>query len=238
VEQMTVSIHSMSDSLQETRDAAHESLEHTVAGNVGVSQMVGEIDLVESSVRAIADSVREFVQNTNQITQMTQQVRDIAEQTNLLALNAAIEAARAGEQGRGFAVVADEVRKLAEKSATSAREIDGVTQTLAQQSVTVEQTIATGLEHLLTTQEFVENFATSLGLTRGSVQQVTTAVDHIANATKEQAIASNELAKNVELIAHMTESNATAVMQATAAAHQVQDMAEQLRQTVARFKVQ
>jgi methyl-accepting chemotaxis protein len=237
VEQVTVSIASVSDSVEETRKASHENLAHTVQGNVGVSQMVGEIDHVESSVQAIAQAVREFVQSTGQITAMTKEVRDIADQTNLLALNAAIEAARAGEQGRGFAVVADEVRKLAEKSAHSAREIDAVTQSIAQQSVAVETSIQTGLQHLTATQDFVEEFAVTLSETKDSVSQVTTSVEQIATAAREQSSASNEIARNVEKIAHMTENNAAAVAETSAAVHQLRDMAGKLRNSVGRFKV-
>jgi len=237
VEQVTVSIASVSDSVEETRQASHESLEHTVKGNVGVSQMVGEIDLVETSVQAIALAVREFVQSTSQITAMTKEVRDIADQTNLLALNAAIEAARAGEQGRGFAVVADEVRKLAEKSGHSASEIDAVTQSIAQQSVLVEKSIEAGLQHLTTTQDFVEDFANTLAQTKQSVNHVTTSVDQIATAAKEQSSASNEIARNVEKIAHMTENNAAAIGETSAAAHQLRDMADRLVNAVGRFKV-
>jgi aerotaxis receptor len=237
VEQVTVSIASVSDSVEETRKASHENLAHTVQGNVGVSQMVGEIDHVESSVQAIAQAVREFVQSTGQITAMTKEVRDIADQTNLLALNAAIEAARAGEQGRGFAVVADEVRKLAEKSAHSAREIDAVTQSIAQQSVAVETSIQTGLQHLTATQDFVEEFAGTLSQTKESVSQVTSSVEQIATAAREQSSASNEIARNVEKIAHMTENNAAAVAETSVAIHQLRDMAGKLRNSVGRFKV-
>lgn len=59
-----------------------------------------------------------------------------------LALNAAIEAARAGESGKGFAVVADEVRKLAEKSSSSASEIEHITHELSARSGHVEQRLA------------------------------------------------------------------------------------------------
>jgi len=110
VEEMTVSIASVADSIQHVRDIAHVSLEQSRKGNETISVMVGEIDTVENSVKSIALSAREFMQSTAMITKMTQEVREIANQTNLLALNAAIEAARAGEQGRGFAVVADSLR--------------------------------------------------------------------------------------------------------------------------------
>ncbi len=236
VEQMTVSINSVAESVDNVRTTAHTSLDRTHAGNEGVSQMVGEITGVEQSVHSISEAVARFIDSTKQINNMTQEVREIADQTNLLALNAAIEAARAGEQGRGFAVVADEVRKLAEKSSASARAIDDITRSISEQSSAVETSISTGLEHLESTQELLENIAIILGESSHSVKNVTSGMDTITNATQEQALASAQIAQNVEKIAQMTENNSHAIRQTADAAHQLNDLARNLKNAIKRFQ--
>jgi methyl-accepting chemotaxis protein len=154
----------------------------------------------------------------------------------LLALNAAIEAARAGEQGRGFAVVADEVRKLAEKSAQSASEIDRVTNSLNQKSAHVEATVQGGLQSLLATQEQVKRVSAVLVQAGESVTQSSHGVNDIAASVGEQSLASNEIARNVEKIAQMTEANHAAVNSNSQDIVRLEAMAKELQTAVGRFK--
>jgi methyl-accepting chemotaxis protein len=199
--------------------------------------MIGDIRNVQDSVNQIAASVKEFVDSTRAIAGMTQQVKDIAEQTNLLALNAAIEAARAGEQGRGFAVVADEVRKLAEKSAQSANEIDEVTSSLNLKSGLVEGTVQAGLRSLQSTQEHVERVSAVLSDASAAVTQSSQGVGDIASSVAEQSLASNEIARNVETIAQMSEENHAAVQSNSQEIRRLELLAGELQAAVSRFRV-
>jgi len=237
VEEMTVSISSIADSAATMRQLSNTSLEHTRDSNNRLSQLIGEIDTVESAVTEISQAVNVFIQSTNLITNMTLQVKEIADQTNLLALNAAIEAARAGEQGRGFAVVADEVRKLAEKSAKSAGDIDGVTQSLGQQSAAVEKSIERSRQALQKSQDYMENVAAGLGEATGSVTHANQSVDEISRSIDEQKTASTDIAQNIERIARMTEENNGAVAETSSAANSLELLASKLQTLVSRFKV-
>ena len=237
VEQITVSITSVAANTDDVRSLSERSLKQTQQGNESVKAMIGEIQHVQQAVNQIAGSVKEFVDSTRAIAGMTQQVKDIADQTNLLALNAAIEAARAGEQGRGFAVVADEVRKLAEKSAKSASEIDQVTNSLNQKSTMVEEVVQTGLRSLQATQQQVELVSGVLTDAGISVEKSSHGVNDIAASVGEQSIASAEIARNVEKIAQMAESNHAALSSNSQDIGRLEKLAKELLSAVGRFKV-
>ncbi|TXT25079.1 MAG: methyl-accepting chemotaxis protein [Gallionellaceae bacterium] len=238
VEEITVSINSVAENTEDVRKLSEQSLERTEQGNQSVTAMIGEIHSVQDAVNQIAGSVKEFVDSTRAIAGMTQQVKEIADQTNLLlALNAAIEAARAGEQGRGFAVVADEVRKLAEKSAKSASEIDGVTNSLNQKSAHVESTVQIGLRSLQATQEQIGRVSAILAEAGAAVTKSSGGVSGIAASVAEQGKASTEIARNVEKIAQMSEENHAAVESNAGEIARLEHLARELQGAVGRFRV-
>lgn len=237
VEEITVSINSVAANTEDVRKLSAQSLSQTQQGNQSVTAMVGEIQTVQDAVNKIAGSVKEFVESTRAIAGMTQQVKEIADQTNLLALNAAIEAARAGEQGRGFAVVADEVRKLAEKSAQSASEIDQVTNSLNKKSGDVEATVQQGLRSLQATQQQVGQVSEILTGAGAAVEKASHGVNDIASSINEQSLASAEIARNVEMIAQMSEENHAAVDSNTEEIVKLERLAKDLSGAVGRFKV-
>jgi methyl-accepting chemotaxis protein len=237
VAQVSGSISNVAENTDRVAQLSHESLERANRGHESLQEMVQELKNVETAVKEIATAVSEFVENTQSITNMTQQVRDIAEQTNLLALNAAIEAARAGEQGRGFAVVADEVRKLAEKSAQSATQIDEVTQTLGEQSGKVEKTVQRGMNALQTSQDHVRDVTTVLIQSNESVGGVNQGLEEISRAINIQRDVTQDIARNVERIASMSQQSNAVVQRTVQAVKSMEQISENLSKTVGRFKV-
>src|SRR5690554_7751635 len=101
---------------------------HTICNDAGLvgNHVVDQIGNLSEEMVHSTEAVNRLANNSDSIRNILATIKGIAEQTNLLALNAAIEAARAGEQGRGFAVVADEVRTLANRTQSSAQEIETI----------------------------------------------------------------------------------------------------------------
>jgi methyl-accepting chemotaxis protein len=237
VEELSVSISHVADSAQSSASASNQACEATEQGRKVVEGTITEMRHIADEISQSADSVEALVEQSQRISSVVQVIREIADQTNLLALNAAIEAARAGEQGRGFAVVADEVRKLAERTSSSTSEIANTigamvssTHGAVSQMQSVRQRVNEGVR-------LAEETGASLVTIDERARNSVNIANDIANGTREQSAASQELARSVEQIAQSSEVASQGASQNQAAAHDLHDMAAQLQKEIGRFRL-
>ena len=237
VEEVTVSINHVSDNTSEAAHFAHDSDRMAKEGHDQIDRLVERIGEVAHVVRSSAEQIARLEGESEKISNIVSVIKDIADQTNLLALNAAIEAARAGEQGRGFAVVADEVRKLSERTALSTGEIGKMVDAIQVSTREVVARVGNGVKMV---DEGVAN-ARQAGETIGGLQdmakKVSQLVASVDEALREQASASNDVAKKVEDVAAQAEEATAIAKQTSSAANTMTQTAHAMEQLVARFRI-
>ena len=237
VEEVTVSINHVSDNTSEAAHFAHDSDRMAKDGHDQIDKLVQRIGEVAHVVRSSAEQIARLEGESEKISNIVSVIKDIADQTNLLALNAAIEAARAGEQGRGFAVVADEVRKLSERTAVSTGEIGKMVDAI---QVSTREVVAQVGRGVTMVDEGVTH-ARQAGDTIGGLQEMAKKVSQLVaavdEALREQASASNDVAKKVEDVAAQAEESTAIAKQTSSAANTMTQTARAMEQLVARFRI-
>lgn len=237
IEQLSVSIDHIDEHAARARKITGESGNKLSESSRIIREATDSIREIAGSVNLTAESIQELEMRSGQISLVAKVIREIADQTNLLALNAAIEAARAGTHGRGFAVVADEVRKLAERTTASTQEIAGTIEKIEQGAQRAVQQMKSSVISVNSGVALAGNAGESVENIRSAGADVNQVVEEIELAIREQATATRQIAKHIELVAQRAQENTIVVTQTACAADNLEHLAQKLEQLAARFKV-
>lgn len=237
IEELTVSSTHISDSARETSANSTEALNLSAQGSERVGRASDAIQKIANTVSDASSRILALEARADQISSIANVIKDIAGQTNLLALNAAIEAARAGEQGRGFAVVADEVRKLAERTSAATTEIDQMIAGIQSETGGAVAAMDAALPEVQQGVELANSAADSLHAIESGARRTLAQVGEVADATLEQSAASTSIAQRVEQIANMVEETTHTIRGAARSAHELEQIAGNLKALIGRFRV-
>ena len=236
VEQLVASVNEIADSAQQASLAVEAShgLLNEASLRMGESQVASQN--VVTTVSGAGQTMAELFQSISAIDRVSQIIRGIAEQTNLLALNAAIEAARAGESGRGFAVVADEVRKLAENSSKQTSEITSSVQEIQRITQLAVSTMESAGSHVASADSAVGSARSGLDAVSHHGEQVASISRHIADGTRQQSAAGNEIARQIEGIVTGIERTSSSIAEVTGKTDQMKETSTRLRELISYFR--
>ena len=236
MEELTVSITHISENAGETERQSIESSEMAVAGERQVHEAAEEMRSLADAVVQASERIASLSARANEVGGIATAINDIAAQTNLLALNAAIEAARAGEQGRGFAVVADEVRKLAERTTQATLQIGQTVSAIRGESEAAVSAMDAASEQARNSVNSAEQSADMLRRIAEGATRARELVAEVANSTREQGIASNSLAGQIEQVAQMVEATSQGMHATATATEELTRVAGDLNSVVSRFR--
>lgn len=227
----------VANAAQNAAIAAQTANEKSQQGRDVINQVSVYMDSLSERLTATDSNTQALAKEIQQVSAVLEVIYGVAEQTNLLALNAAIEAARAGEQGRGFAVVADEVRSLATRTQSSTQQIEQIIAGLQERAHQVSASMDETQLQSKGTQEQAEKAQQALDDIDQQIRQILQLNEHIAEASAQQSLATDEISRNLTLIADHSAQAAIQAEQVTAASEQLQENGQRLTHSFSVFKV-
>ena len=236
IEELSVSISQVADNANQAARISEDAKGVTEKGRDVVGRAMNELERVAGDISDSAQLIDSLGDRSKQISSVVGVIREIAEQTNLLALNAAIEAARAGEQGRGFAVVADEVRKLAERTSLSTQEISTTVGAILDETSNAVARMKAVSAKMAGSVELAREAGDSLTTIDQHSRDTVEVVHGIADGTREQSAASQEIARLVENIAQSAEGSNNRAQRNSERAQLLQQLASELQSQLSRFR--
>jgi twitching motility protein PilJ len=234
---MASRINDVSTQAQESASVARQSLEAAETGLLAVRNAIGGMNSIRDQIQETSKRIKRLGESSQEIGEITELISDITEQTNVLALNAAIQAASAGEAGRGFSVVAEEVQRLAERSADATRQISALVKAIQTDTQDAVAAMERSTQGVVEGAKLSDKAGTALTEIDQVSRRLSELIQHISNSTSREANLANVVADNIQHIFAVTEQTGEGTRSTASQVRELSRMADELRQSVSRFKI-
>lgn len=235
--EMAARINGVSAQAQESASVARQSLQAAESGLQAVQNAIGGMNAIRDQIQETSKRIKRLGESSQEIGEITELIADITEQTNVLALNAAIQAASAGEAGRGFSVVAEEVQRLAERSGDATRQIAALVKAIQTDTQDAVAAMERSTQGVVEGARLSDNAGTALTEIDRVSRRLAELIEQISASASKEAEQANDVASNIQHIFVVTEQTGESTRTTAAQVRDLARMADELRQSVARFKI-
>jgi twitching motility protein PilJ len=235
--EMAGRINEVSGQAQESAQVARQSLSAAESGLQAVQNAIGGMNAIRDQIQDTSKRIKRLGESSQEIGEITELISDITEQTNVLALNAAIQAASAGEAGRGFSVVAEEVQRLAERSAEATKQISALVKAIQTDTQDAVAAMERSTQGVVEGAKLSDNAGTALVQIDSVSRRLAELIEDISKSASREADSANVVAGNIQHIFAVTEQTGEGTRSTVQQVRDLSRVAEELRQSVSRFKI-
>ncbi|MGS2717906.1 methyl-accepting chemotaxis protein [Eionea flava] len=237
INEMAVTIDQVSANAAESALVASKSVSIAHNGSKMVQNTIHGMDTIREQIQDTSKRIKRLGESTQEIGDIVSLINDIADQTNILALNAAIQASMAGDAGRGFAVVADEVQRLAERSAGATKQIGSLVKTIQTDTNEAVKSMEQTTTEVVGGARLAQDAGVALEEIEGVSANLAELIQNISNAARQQASSAGHISNTMNVIQEITSQTSAGTGATAHAIGDLADMALELREFVAGFKL-